>query len=217
MKRPAITRLTSRVLLAAIANDRGKNTTVLLVALLASFACLAPATAEIALPPPIWTHTASACTVDEDSLSKFAFTGASFTFHGNHLSTIVPGSFTGSPGTPVPLPIVARCNIVNPFDRGDWPDWRLHVAYQDPDGTGENYSVTVKLREVNLRTGTEATVVTFNSNDFTSTTVERASVDFSYTFDYVGKAYYVQLELIRTATQSKPSVYGVQLLALSHP
>jgi hypothetical protein len=77
---------------------------------------------------PAWTHTASSCAVDDDTLNRYVVNAADFIHSPIH---------TGA--------IVARCNVVNPLDNSN-PLWNtLIVGYQDPDGTGPAYQVVVRL------------------------------------------------------------------------
>ncbi len=154
---------------------------------------------------PAWTHVASACAVDEASLSKFASSGPNFTFMGTNISDIGRA----------PIPIIARCNVLNPLDGGN-PQWSaLIVGFDDPDATGAVHRVTAALRRVSRFTGSVSTVASFNSNgnNLLSNPSGRreALVQFNHNFDFEGNEYYVELGLTRTATSGNPVVYSARL------
>jgi hypothetical protein len=152
---------------------------------------------------PVWTHVASACAVDEEFPGKYAFSSSDFTFKGNEISHL---------GV---LPIVVRCNIVNPLDEGN-PNWdTLIVGYRDPDGTADNHRVTVRLRRLARPTGTTSTIATFTSNSSSVTTRTENSVGFSHAWDFLKNEYYVEIELIRKNTTARPLAYMVRLAKIS--
>src|SRR5262245_14353909 len=97
---------------------------------------------NIAFSAGAWTHVASACTPDENSID-YQFSGAGVSF---------PGSITGD--------ITLRCNITNVMDP-DTPWTTLEVVYRDPDGSGTTNQVTVALHKVGLDGTAESTIPTF--------------------------------------------------------
>lgn len=163
---------------------------------------------------PAWTHVASACAVDEDSLSKTSTAGAYFTFKGASVS---------APGGPLlgPIPLFARCNVVNPLDaRGlepGNPNWNaLIVTYLDPDGTGTAHRVQARLVRVSRATGAGATIATFNSNSLNITTQTERLKLFNHQFDFGDYYYYVELALTRTdASTGNPRLAAVRLAQAS--
>jgi hypothetical protein len=184
-----------------------------------SISSMAPAIADVpgyVEVGPAWTHTASSCAVDPQQLGKASSNGADLSF--------LPSAFSdSSPVLPwLYLPLVARCNVVNPLD-GDPlyqnPLWNtLIVGYADPDGFGSNTSVTATLMQVSRDTGTVSAIATFNSNSpsDSSGVTERTEelVQFDPPIDFRRNEYYVQLGLLRTqaATRQIPIIYSVRLV-----
>lgn len=153
---------------------------------------------------PAWTHTASSCAVDEDSLVKYQVNAANFTFESTEISD--PGLFG-------PIPIIARCNVLNPLDAGN-PVWdALVVGYRDPDGTGTAHRATARLFRVSRPTGNVFQVAAFNSNTnaVNITTRTEGLVQFNHTFDFLNNEYFVQIELVRTSTSLNPQAFSVRL------
>lgn len=161
---------------------------------------------------PAWTHTASACAVDPRQFGKALSGGADLSF--------LPTAFSDAP--PVLhwlyLPLVARCNVVNPLDAdpaNQNPGWNgLIVGYADPDGRGPNTSVGVQLVQVSRDTGNISTIAAFESNNYDPTVRGEEMVQFTQPIDFKHNEYYVELDLIRTplATQQSPVVYSVRLV-----
>jgi hypothetical protein len=167
------------------------------------FLCTTNSLGQLIEIPPFWTHVASACSVDESALSKYAFNLADFGFATGKVSDI--GGFG------LPIPIFARCNVLNPLDTGD-PLWNtLIVGYQDPDGTAPKYQVLVRLRRVSRSTGGISTMATFNSNLTTLTTRGERSVNVAGPFDFLHNEYFVEIGVARTDTLGNPIVYMVRL------
>lgn len=183
-----------------------RSTTLTALALLASARLVH---AQCLEHPPIWTHTASSCAVDEDSLAKYQFNNADFSFKGDQTSA-------NSPSIPsVPVPIVVRCNVLNPLDDSVNPVWnRLLIGYQDPDGTGTGSRVRALLRRVHRQTGGTATLATFDSNSFAATTRrEDFAVVSPMKLDFLVYEYFVQIELTRrfTGLSSNPLAFKARL------
>jgi hypothetical protein len=150
---------------------------------------------------PAWTHTASSCTPDESSLRKFSFSDASFAFFGNEISG--SGLFL--------LPIIVRCNVLNPLDE-DNPIWNTFIiGYQDPDGTGTSSQVSAMLVRVARPTGILSTIAFFNSHAYASTAKREGSVQFNHYFDFLNNEYYVEIRLLRNTTNYKPQAFSARL------
>ena len=170
---------------------------------------------NIAFSAGAWTHVASACTPDENSID-YQFSGAGVSF---------PGSITGD--------ITLRCNITNVMDP-DAPWTTLEVVYRDPDGSGTTNQVTVALHKVGLDGTAESTiptffdpttrrlltnfdpslVTTFNSNSTASaapgTQVHTAGVN--HTFNFAENAYYVRIKVKRSeGSTTNPAAFVVRL------
>jgi hypothetical protein len=183
-----------------------RSTTLTALALLASARLVH---AQCSAHPPTWTHTASSCAVDEASLTKYQFNNADFSFKGTETSD-------NSPSIPsVPLPIIVRCNVVNPLDSSVNPLWTtLRIGYQDPDGTGTGSRVRALLRRVHRPTGATTTLATFDSNSSPATTRREETADVSpIKFDFHSYEYFVQIELTRrfTGLSSNPLAFKARL------
>lgn len=152
---------------------------------------------------PAWTHTASACSPDEAALPKYAFSNADFSFNSTTISDV--GGFG------LPIPIVVRCNVLNPLDAGN-PVWNsMFVGYQDPDGTGITYQVIARLKRLSRATGGIATIATFNSNLSSNTARGEGLVTFSHTFDFLRNEYFVEILISRIDKRANPVAYMVRL------
>ena len=183
-----------------------RSTTLTALALLASVRLVHAQCVELL---PSWTHTASSCAVDEASLTKYQFNNADFSFKGSETSDNTPTIPS------VPVPIIVRCNVLNPLDDSVNPVWnRLFIGYQDPDGTGTGSRVRALLRRVHRQTGAATTVATFDSNNSIVTTRGEAFAVVSPTkFDFRGYEYFVQIELTRrfTGLSSNPLAFKARL------
>jgi hypothetical protein len=161
-----------------------------------------------------WTHIASACTPDEDTID-YQMSGAGVLF---------PGSITGE--------INLRCNITNVMNP-DLPWTTLEVVYRDPDGSGTANQVTASLYKVSLdgdaenrvvtidpvtkrpRSFTEPSLVaTFDSNTVASATSSSQvhAVGVNHLFDFASNAYYVKIKIKRDANSTtNPVAFVVRL------
>ena len=152
---------------------------------------------------PAWTQTASACSPDDAAISKYALFNADFSFNSFRVSD------TGKNGAPIP--IVVRCNVLNPLDKGN-PVWNsMYVGYQDPDGTGLKYEVFVRLKRLSRTTGGVSTIATFSSDSINNSARSEGLVTFSHNFDFVKNEYFVEIAIARTDTLANPVVYMVRL------
>ena len=146
----------------------------------------------------ISTHVASTCTVDEDSTAIHQFTGGELGFRA------------GSTGA-----ITARCNVVNPRDDGQNPQWGvLEVVYRDPDGAGANQVVATLKRVSNSGVTTTVPGVIFNSNNFAGAIgVQMRSVNFVHGFNFLSYAYYIELRIVRSSatSQDNPAAFLARL------
>ncbi|MFN0118883.1 MAG: hypothetical protein ACKV2V_00110 [Blastocatellia bacterium] len=92
---------------------------------------------------------------------------------------------------------------------------KMNVRYQD---NNSNARVIVRLREYNFIAGTApATIIEFDSNDYAAaaglqTKGKNAACGFA--FDFANKAYYLEVELSRTAANGFPQAAVVQLSAM---
>jgi len=144
--------------------------------LAASFFVARPAQAQ-----PVWTHTAGACVIDENSAAP---------------STVQESELKFEPA--VLGEIVARCNVVNPRDDGQNPLWKvLEVVYRDPDGALLPNQVRVQLKRV-TNAGTHITIATFDSNAFVGGVVPLMnSTVFAHVFSFSTGSYWVEIRIKR--------------------
>jgi hypothetical protein len=183
-----------------------------------SVSCIAIANADVpgyAERGPAWTHTASSCEVDPKQVGKAYSSGADFSFLPNAFSDPAPGvrGFY--------LPLVARCNVLNPLDTdpaNQNPSWNaLIVGYADPDGVGPNTSVVAQLMRVRRDDGSISAIAAFNSDNYNVTARTEELVIFNQPMDFRHNEYYVELNLYRTPPASKnPIVYSVRLVNVSY-
>jgi hypothetical protein len=174
------------------------------------------ANGNIAFSQGAWTHVASACTPDDDSID-YQLGGAGVSF---------PGSVTGE--------ITLRCNITNVMDP-DLPWGILEVVYRDPDGSGTANQVKVTLHQVGLDGTAESTITridpvtrrpvsisdpslltTFDSNTAASATssTQVHTVGVNHTFNFAENAYYVKIKVKRNeGSTTNPAAFVVRLYA----
>jgi hypothetical protein len=144
----------------------------------------------------IWTHVASACAVDEASLTKYDQHVSVLGFKGANIGTLV-----------------ARCNVENlPLEQMfEYP--LLEVTYKDPDGFGTTFQVRAMLIMAN-ETGTFK-IAEFDSNNFpASPNFQRQAVSYSHTFDFAANAYYIDIRVTRNSTAESPTAAIVRLLSV---
>ena len=169
---------------------------------------------NIAFSAGAWTHVASACTPDDDSID-YEFDGAGVSF---------PGSVTGD--------ITLRCNVTNVMDP-DFPWHILEVVYRDPDGSGTTNQVKVTLHKVSLdgtaedvvtvidpvtrrprSFGDPSLIATLDSNTGTSSTssTQVRTVGFNHSFNFAENAYYVKITVKRNeGSTTNPAAFVVRL------
>ena len=125
----------------------------------------------------VWTHTAAACVVDEDSTAKAMSTGGRFLFRPNQIGTIY-----------------ARCNVTNPKDNGEDTVWdRLEVSYNDPDA---NSRVRATLKAVsNVTGGTFDKLPVFDSANYPPGQRTEQVVLANGFFDFAAHSYYVEIQI----------------------
>jgi len=149
---------------------------ILVLLLLSVALLLSPSIAPVhAQSTSVWTHVGAACVPDEDSAAKYEASAARFRHKGTNIGDIY-----------------ARCNVVDPKDGGEDPNWNfLEVVYFDQEGANQ---VTAELVRVSNSTGGVYTIPgehpnglsygpTFDSNDFPSAaTAQTRSVHFNRIF-----------------------------------
>ena len=83
---------------------------------------------------------------------------------------------------------------------------RIITANARRIGIGTGSQIKVSLIRVSNSTGGVYTVATLDSNTNASTAQRVDGVDFSHVFNFADYAYYVQLEVKRTATSANPNI-----------
>ena len=157
---------------------------------------------------PAWTQAASSCVIDEAAASQstYAFSNADLTYRPGMMSQVSGGAYQ---------PLVARCNVLNPLDKGN-PAWnRLVVGYLDSNGAG---SISVKLKRLARSTGVVSTIVTWtdppSSGLFTRLEDYR---DFRHTFNFLANSYYVEISVLRHDNDGNPGVFMIRLAGAVPP
>jgi hypothetical protein len=139
-----------------------------------------------------WTTVASACVPAPSS--------AGYTWSGS--AVFLPG----------PATVVLRCNVTAPADFANFMDpvWdTIEVTYRDSDGMANDSRVLVQLWRVGKATGLTSLAGTFDSNAFAAGTLN--SANFFSAFDFTNFAYFLQLNLTRTAAGGDTRIYRVRL------
>jgi hypothetical protein len=141
----------------------------------------------------VWTHAASSCTPDEGSATKVIFSSGRAQFR------------TGETGD-----IYLRCNVTNPRDNGQNPNWSVLQAgyFNEP-----NAYVQAHLKRVD-NSGATYTIATVDGLTLPAASGELRSASFSHFFNFFANAYYVELRLRRTAPDQ---TVWVCLTRLSYP
>jgi len=127
----------------------------------------------------VWTHTAHTCVVDEVHSSGKAIT------------------FTDSLRVQRAGTVRARCNVTNPMDDGQSPNWGvLDVVYTDPPPAASNERITAVLWRIDNDGGVGLPIAVFNSDSFPqAAAAQMQSVEFSHVFDFSEAAYFVEITL----------------------
>jgi len=188
---------------------------------------------------PSWTATASSCSIDESSSGKYEFSGTQFRYLGSNVSNygvfLSNARSTGNNAvvvTPTSTyqPITVRCNVTPVYDYvpavpaapgslfgtpAYWKsaDWNaLIVGYKDTDGISTKAQVSASLKKVSRATLGESTIATFDSNLSASVAANEDIKQFTHAFDFQNNEYYVEINLVRTATTvATPVAYSVRL------
>jgi hypothetical protein len=156
----------------------------------------------------VWSAAGNSGAVDSTQQSVYQTNGTG--------SVQVKSNATGT--------IVLRYNVSGmprvfrqPYDpEDDGPDQRIQLMARLRD-TGAGARVVVRLRELNLATGSLRTLALINSdNSFSSGTeyfneIVYLSVDEEFQFDYWRFAYYIEAELSKTTATANPGLMAVQV------
>ena len=127
----------------------------------------------------IWTHTAHTCVVDDVHSSGTPLT-ASDSLRVQRAGTVR-----------------ARCNVTNPMDDGQAPNWGvLDIVYTDPPPAASNERVTAILWRINNDGTLPFPIVAFSSDNFPqAAAAQMRSMEFSHVFDFAEAAYFVEITL----------------------
>lgn len=94
----------------------------------------------------------------------------------------------------------------------------VRLRYRDPDGTGADSRVVLRLKSTNVYTGGVTTLLTFDSNTQPSTDYgfETVSlVDCSSplpAFDFTFKSYWFEVEMTRASEPARPGIAGISIM-----
>lgn len=141
-----------------------------------------------------WTAAGSTGTIDESYLDNFQTNLSYINFR------------PGMAGT-----IIARYNVTNPFDSDIHNIWNaLYLSYMN---SNDDSSIWVYLRSVNLETGRDSTIVTFDSRDYSNSySTQLRYVTFYHLFDFSQNAYYIEVVMKRTSSSvNTPKLYSLKL------
>jgi hypothetical protein len=150
----------------------------------------------------IWTHAGSAGAVDESSSGQIR---------------LVQGEATLQPSAPDVATAIVRFNVVAldglfvPPSPTSWP--AMGIRYRD---NGAGARVIATLKSYDYTTGITTKVLVFDSDRYPPTGAAyqtRAIGDCSgfRQLDFTTKAYFVEVELVKTAAGGDPGVGVVQL------
>ena len=142
-----------------------------------------------------WTSVGSAGTVDEADLSTVAISS----------NTTAVSSATTSATIEIRYNIVATAGLFG----GECNVKTLTARYAD---NGSSAQVLIRLYTFNIQTGVSATLVELNSNNFPQSTVAQArSASYSGNFNFATNIYYIEVQLIKTATGGNPLIRALQI------
>lgn len=147
-----------------------------------------------------WTTVGSAGTVDESDLSIYRVNGPNIDIISSKL-------------TPIPTAYLdVRYNVVAEAALFYSSIPEMRVGYRD---NGNNASVYLYLKEVNLTTGVERTVLTFNSNNFLASNSIQTQRVFNCSnigmFNFRKNAYYIDAKIYKTGIGGAPLLNTIQV------
>jgi hypothetical protein len=141
-----------------------------------------------------WTTVGSAGTVDEEDLSIFNTNDRNISLNAPQLPATLDVRYN----------IVAVDGIALPDDLEPESIF-MKVRYRD---MGSNGQIVLQLKKYNLNTGSNTTLLTFDSNSAPQTTapqVQQVSTNpcaGTVKFDFVNNAYYIDAQLTQTSFAS---------------
>jgi hypothetical protein len=169
-----------------------------------------------------WSTVGSAGTVDEADLSKIVLDHATAQFGQALSNTSTTTTTAAKPAATLPVTTaVIRYNVVAVdglfAPRVAAPNARGHQLRLRYLATGAGGRVIARLIEVDFASGAETTLLTFDSNAFGAATGYHdnfvADCGPPRPFDFVKKAYYVEVTLIRSSVIV--SAAGVQVIKVT--
>jgi hypothetical protein len=141
-----------------------------------------------------WTTVGSAGTVDEASASIVSLSGPHVFLQTNCILAIIGIDWPCILATGI---VTVRYNIVptGALNSTGFAALKLSTRFRD---TGDNQRVLLLLKEVNLQSGIESTLVTFDSDSFASSTnyqTQTGPRPCAFTFDFDANSYYVEARI----------------------
>lgn len=148
-----------------------------------------------------WTTAGSAGTVDEKDLSIYEVSGPNMNIKTNAV---------------LPAKLNVRYNVVAVSQLLGWNKPSMKIRYRD---SGSNTSVKIKLIQVDLDTGNQTTVLTFNSNDYAQSDKYQTRSVYNCggnKFNFQKNAYFIDAKLVKKNTnEQSSSVPGIQTIQVS--
>lgn len=157
--------------------------------------------------PFSWATTGSTGTVDEDSTSLVQFNGPYVTFRTSCLAVIVGGiSCEVSRGTVTVRYRVGRLNNA--------PAFSLTTRFRDG---GKNQRVQLFVKGVDLTSGTESIVFTFDSDTFSPSSDYQTQVTSAcpLQLDFDRHTYYVEAVITNSRAGSSPGLETIDIRGCS--
>lgn len=159
-----------------------------------SIACASFAVLAVGDP---WTAVGSSGSVDEDDQDEVDF-------YSNYARIAF--------GAPANSSVTLRYNITSTADLDDGGVNKvLKVRYLD---NGDNSRIVIKLRSYSINSGSTATLLSFDSNDYSGTSYQSRTVGdgcWKPSFDFQKYAYYIEATLSRTSTTGIPVLAALQV------
>lgn len=144
-----------------------------------------------------WTTAGSTGTVDESDTSNVIFSSSYATVRSTVSSTTVDIRYN----------VVAIDGLLSSGE-----GYFLKVRFRD---NGTSARVRLFLKEHNIDTGTTVTRMSFDSDTYTSSSgFQTQSIPFcspGWSFDFVNKIYYIEVQLIKGTTGGTPAIDAIQI------
>ena len=158
-----------------------------------------------------WTTVGSAGTVDEDSLSIVGLTGPTVGLKTRCLLWFLGLQWPCSVATGT---VTVRYNIVPSgalyvTQASGFAPFTLSTRFRD---TGNLQHVVLFLREVNLQSGVENTLLTVDSDSFNPSLdyqTQTGPSSCAFTFNFDQNAYYVEARISNSSSNSSPGLQAI--------